>query len=159
MSTNEKEIEKAERWLREKAERERKAHLSTREYAIELAGEFRKEMIEAYSLTLQSVQTVVRTTDGKGNIHTSIYNGGLSSASPPEGGSLVIKSNIRSRRERADRISRIISELDQIIDRLKRGDPTPGNIKAHFAALKESIPDRNELELYGKPQSGKDLRR
>ena len=145
------DIKKAEQQLQEKADRERKAHLSSHDYAIEQAVAFHKEMVEAHALTLHSVQTLVKTTDGKGNIHTSVLRGLTSN--PTTEGSSVTYSNIKSRRERTDRIRQIIWEVEELIEKLKKGDPVPDALKSHFAALRKSIPDRNELELLGKPKA------
>ena len=96
------ELKKEERRLLKMAEEKREAYASSPEAAIDTLGSFRREMREAYEQTLASVYTITKKVNQKGEVITSVYSGGISS--DPD--AVLVYTNVKSRRERSDKIQR-----------------------------------------------------
>jgi hypothetical protein len=139
-------IATAEQDLQRIAIQRREQHAQSPKAALEMLSAFRAEMLAAQKETHESVQTVTKTVDPQGRIKVSVGRG-ISA----EVGALV-SSNMRSRKERGEAIRLMIKAVDEAISELKAGGAVPADLEKHLQAARESIPDRNEMELISKPK-------
>jgi hypothetical protein len=152
---SQKEIEKAKEDLFKKAHERREAYRSSREGLIEMTESFLEQMNREDKETLDSVFTTVKAMDAQGNIHTSVFPGNAQ-FDLARFEDAVIYTNMKSRKERLNRIRQVIPEVQDILDNLKHGDLAQHpDLKQYLRELRASIPDRNERELIKKPGESK----
>jgi hypothetical protein len=118
----------------------------SREGTLQALQKFAGELNSLFKSTCESVQTVIKTIDGAGEIHTRVLvgiGGGASSENS------VTRTNFPSRKERADRLREIIADVRVIIETLERNQPPSPefDLAKYVLLMRKSIPDRNVMEV------------